>query len=65
MSDNVAADHPDLELVRPCQLCPHMKRITLPKILKSLQTMTHEVVIDPEVAARARRPIERMLELSA
>ena len=64
MSDNVAADHPDLELIRPCQLCPHMKRITLPKILKSLLTMTHEVVVDPEVAARARRPIERMLELS-
>ncbi|NCC21154.1 MAG: quinolinate synthase NadA [Alphaproteobacteria bacterium] len=65
MSDNVAAEHPDIELVRPCQLCPHMKRITLPKILKSLQTMTHEVHVDPEVSARARKPIERMLELSA
>ncbi len=64
MSDNVAADHPDIDMVRPCQLCPHMKRITLPKILKSLQTMMHEVRVDPDVAARARRPIEKMLEMS-
>jgi quinolinate synthase len=65
MSDNVAAEHPDVELIRPCQLCPHMKRITLPKILRSLQSMTHEVHVDPEIAKRARKPIDRMLELSA
>jgi quinolinate synthase len=61
MSDNVAVEHPDIEFVRPCNLCPHMKRITLPKILHSLQTMTHEVHVDPAVAAEARRSIERML----
>jgi len=61
MSDNVAADYPDVEFVRPCNLCPHMKRITLPKILHSLETMTVEVTIDPAVAARARASVERML----
>jgi quinolinate synthase len=64
MSDNVAAAHPGVEFVRPCNLCPHMKRITLPKILRSLETMTHEVVVDPEVARRARRAVERMLEVA-
>ncbi|HEX2593850.1 MAG TPA: quinolinate synthase NadA [Rhizomicrobium sp.] len=61
MSDNVAVEYPDVEFVRPCNLCPHMKRITLAGILHSLQTMTHEVLIDPAIAARAKLPIDRML----
>jgi len=61
MSDNVAADYPDVEFVRPCNLCPHMKRITLAGILHSLQTMTYEVTVDPLIAARARKAVERML----
>jgi len=61
MSDNVAVEHPDVEFIRPCNLCPHMKRITLPKILRSLETMTERVEVEPEVAARARRAVERML----
>jgi quinolinate synthase len=61
MSDTVAVQYPDVEFVRPCNLCPHMKRITLPKIHQSLLTMQHEVVVAPEVAARARRAVERML----
>jgi quinolinate synthase len=61
MSDNVAAENPDVDFIRPCNLCPHMKRITLEGILHSLRTMTHEVVVDPAVAARARAPIDRML----
>jgi len=61
MSDNVAADYPDVEFVRPCNLCPHMKRITLPKILHSLETMTYEVTVDPAIAARAKAAVERML----
>jgi quinolinate synthase len=65
MSDNVAVDHPELEFVRPCNFCPHMKRITLPKILRSLETMTHRIEIDPDTAARAARSVERMLEMSA
>lgn len=63
MSDNVAASLPDVDFVRPCNLCPHMKRITLPKILHSLQTMTHEVLVDESVAARARQAVENMLKV--
>jgi quinolinate synthase len=61
MSDNVAAENPGTEFIRPCNLCPHMKRITLDGILTSLRTMTHEVAVEPAVAARARVPIDRML----
>ncbi len=61
MSDNVAVEFPEVEFVRPCALCPHMKRITLPKILRSLQTMEHRVDVDPQTAARARVALERML----
>ncbi|HKY17850.1 MAG TPA: quinolinate synthase NadA [Rhizomicrobium sp.] len=61
MSDNVAVEHPDVEFVRPCNLCPHMKRITLDGILHALQTMTHEVTVPDEIAVRARKPIDRML----
>ena len=65
MSDNVAVEHPDVEFVRPCNLCPHMKRITLDGILHSLQTMTHEVIVPPEIAVRAKAPIDRMLAVKA
>jgi quinolinate synthase len=61
MSDNVAVGHPEIEFVRPCNLCPHMKRITLSNIRRALETMTHEVTIDPMVAMAARRAVERML----
>jgi quinolinate synthase len=61
MSDNVAARHPEVEFVRPCNLCPHMKRITLGNIRRALEEMRHEVVIDLAVAAPARRAVERML----
>jgi quinolinate synthase len=61
MSDNVALQYPDLDFVRPCNLCPHMKRITLPKIRHALETMTHEVTVAPEIAGRARQAVERML----
>ena len=63
MSDNVAVECPDVEFVRPCNLCPHMKRITLPAILRCLQTLEHEVLVAPEIADRARRSVERMLEV--
>jgi quinolinate synthase len=61
MSDNVALQYPDLDFVRPCNLCPHMKRITLPKIRRALESMTHEVTVAPEIADRARLSVERML----
>tara|TARA_R110000824_G_scaffold396703_1_gene598518 strand:+ start:29994 stop:31136 length:1143 start_codon:yes stop_codon:yes gene_type:complete len=63
MSDNVAVENPNVEFVRPCNLCPHMKRITLPKILESLVYMREEVTVDPSVAARARLAVERMINL--
>lgn len=63
MSDNVAVEFPQVEFVRPCNLCPHMKRITLPKILHSLQTLTPTIDVDAETAARARRSLERMLAI--
>ena len=63
MSDNVAIEHPDVQFVRPCNLCPHMKRTTLPKILHSLQTLQYEVTVEPHVAQRARKAVERMLAL--
>ncbi|MFQ5635979.1 MAG: quinolinate synthase NadA [Gammaproteobacteria bacterium] len=61
MSDNVAIEFPEVEFVRPCNLCPHMKRITLPKILRSLQDLSPEIEVDADTAERARRSLERML----
>jgi quinolinate synthase len=63
MADNVQAELPDVEFVKPCNLCPHMKRITLPKILDSLVYLKEEVSVDPAVAAKARRAVERMVHL--
>lgn len=61
MSDNIAAGIDDVEFIRPCNLCPHMKRITLKNIQRSLETLAPRVEIDPEVADRARAAVERML----
>ena len=63
MADNVARETPDTEYVRPCNLCPYMKRITLDNIRTSLATLTHQVEIPPEVADRARQAVMRMLEV--
>ena len=64
MSDNVAVEEPKVEFVRPCNLCPHMKRITLPKILESLVFLKEEVTVSPEIAVRARAAVERMINLN-
>jgi quinolinate synthase len=61
MSDNVAASVTDVEFIRPCNLCPHMKRITLANIQSALETLQPRVEIDPSIAVRARRAVERML----
>lgn len=63
MSDNVAAELPDIEFIRPCNLCPHMKRITLENILGALETMQPEVTVDPAIAERARGAVARMIEV--
>jgi len=65
MSDNVAADVTDVEFIRPCNLCPHMKRITLANIHASLETLEPRVEIDPAVAEKARRAVERMLAVGS
>ncbi|HSK96062.1 MAG TPA: quinolinate synthase NadA [Euzebyales bacterium] len=64
MSDNVAVEYPDIEFVRPCNLCPHMKRISLAGIAGALERLEHRVEVEPELASRARRAVERMLEMS-
>jgi quinolinate synthase len=64
MSDNVAVEYPDVEFVRPCNLCPHMKRISLTGIAAALERLEHQVEVEPELAGRARRAVERMLEMS-
>ena len=64
MSDNVAVENPDVEFIRPCNLCPYMKMITLKNILDSLVYMKEEVTIDPAVAAPAREAVERMIRLN-
>ncbi|GLQ77480.1 quinolinate synthase A [Mesorhizobium huakuii] len=61
MSDNVAVEHPEVEFIRPCNLCPHMKRITLANIRTALEQNRHAVTIAPEIAGRARLAVERML----
>lgn len=61
MSDNIAAQHPGVEFIRPCNLCPHMKRISLRNIREALELNRHEVTIDPAIAPAARRAVERML----
>ncbi len=65
MSDNVAQQYPDVDFVRPCNLCPHMGRNTLPAIRHALETMTNEVTIDPAIEADARAAVDRMLAMGA
>ena len=63
MSDNVQVAHPDVQFIKPCNLCPHMKTITLEAIYDALLHMQHEVTVEPEMAARARKAVEAMLAL--
>jgi quinolinate synthase len=65
MADNIASETPGVNYVRPCNLCPHMKRITLSKILDALVEMRDEVTVDPQVADRARQAVERMIHLKS
>ena len=61
MAGNVAVEFPDVEFIQPCNLCPHMQRITLPGILRSLETMSPAIDVPADVAGRARQALERML----
>lgn len=64
MASNIADALPEVDFVGPCNMCPYMKKITLEKILWSLHTGTEEVIVDPEIAGKARIAVERMIELS-
>ena len=64
MSDNIAVENPKVNFVRPCNLCPHMKQITLPKVLEAMVLTRTEIIVDPEIADKARAAVERMIELS-
>ncbi len=63
MADNVACDAPETEFIRPCNLCPHMKRITLENIYEALANDRYEVTVDPAIAERARLAVQRMIDL--
>ncbi len=63
MADNITVEHPDIRFERPCNLCPHMKRVTLEKVRDVLRDGTNEIHLDADTAERARRPLERMLAL--
>jgi len=63
MSDNVASELPGVRFVRPCNFCPYMRKITLPAVRRSLETATYEITIDPVVAGRAKRAVDRMLDV--
>jgi quinolinate synthase len=64
MADNVASANPEVDFLRPCVLCPHMQRITLPKILQSLETLTPTVEVDPALGERAKKAVDKMLDIS-
>ncbi len=63
MSDNVSVECPDVDFLRPCNLCPHMKRITLPKIRRALETLQPRVAVPVATIDRARRSLDRMLQV--
>ena len=63
MSDNVQIDNPNVKFIRPCNLCPHMKKITLPKVLDCLENETNELIMDNETIEKARKSVERMAEI--
>ena len=60
MSDNVQIENPNVKFIKPCNLCPHMKKITLPKILDCLENETNEIIISNKIIEKARLPVERM-----
>lgn len=65
MAGNVAVEFPEIEFIQPCNLCPHMQRITLPKILRCLETLTPAIEVPPDVSRRARQALERMLAVGS
>ena len=60
MSDNVQIENPNVQFIKPCNLCPHMKKITLNKIFDCLKNETNEIKIGNNIAAMARKSVQRM-----
>ena len=60
MSDNIQVENPNVDFVKPCNMCPHMKKITLPKILDCLENETGEIIMDKETIDKARISVEKM-----
>ena len=60
MSDNVQVDNPNVQFIKPCNLCPHMKKITLNKVYDCLKNETNEIKIGHNIAAMARKSVQRM-----
>ena len=63
MSDNIQVENPNVDFIKPCILCPHMKKITLPKILDCLENETGEIIMDKETIDKARTSVEKMVEI--
>ena len=63
MSDNVQVDNPNVQFIKPCNLCPHMKTITLPKVLECLENETNEILIPETTSRKARKAVERMVAI--
>tara|TARA_B100000378_G_scaffold36725_1_gene27735 strand:- start:942 stop:1160 length:219 start_codon:yes stop_codon:yes gene_type:complete len=63
MSDNVQIENPNVKFIKPCNLCPHMKKITLPKILDCLENETNEIIMSNEIIEKARLSVERMITI--
>ena len=63
MSDNIQVENPNVEFIRPCNMCPHMKKITLPKILDCLENETGEITMDQETIDKARLSVEKMVAI--
>ena len=63
MSDNIQVENPNVEFIRPCNMCPHMKKITLPKILDCLENETGEIILDQETIDKARLSVEKMVAI--
>ena len=63
MSDNIQVENPNVEFIRPCNMCPHMKKITLPKILDCLENETGEIIMDQETIDKARLSVEKMVSI--
>ncbi len=63
MSDNVQIENPNVQFVRPCNLCPYMKTITLPKIIDCLENETNEILIPEIISRKARKAVERMVAI--